>query len=104
MKLVCHSKISELFFKAFLSHRYGSRCLKSRIFENEYNLIKHEILIDDGKLLMDPFYELDENSTLNKVYKLKTKKMIMEELSVDDIILYFFLPNSNNLFFYQNQD
>ena len=89
MKLVCHSKISELFFKAFLSHRYGSRCLKSSIFENEYNIIKHEMTVDDGKLLMDSFYELDENSTINKLYKLKSKKMIMEKLSVNNKLEFF---------------
>jgi hypothetical protein len=40
--------------------------------------------VDDGKLLMDSFYELDENSTINKLYKLKSKKMIMEKLSVNN--------------------
>ncbi len=55
--------------------------------------------VDDGKLLLDSFYELDENIKLNKIYKLKSKKMIMEDLSVQMIILYFFLPNSIYSFF-----
>jgi hypothetical protein len=47
--------------------------------------------VDDGKLLLDSFYELDENSTINKVYKLKSKKMIMEELNVDDNFIFLFI-------------
>jgi hypothetical protein len=44
--------------------------------------------VDDGKLLLDSFFELDENSTLNKAYMLKSKKMIMKKLNVNDSLIF----------------
>ncbi len=38
---------------------------------------------DDGKL-MDSFYELDENNKINKEYKLKSKKKVMEKQEVEN--------------------
>jgi hypothetical protein len=70
-----------MYFKAFLSHRFGSRCPKSRIFQDEYNLIKNEMTVVDGQLL-DSFYELDDNNTINKEYKLKNTKTIIDEKKV----------------------
>ncbi len=48
--------------------------------------------IDDVKL-MDSFYELDENNKINKEYKLKSKKKVMEKQEVKNAFFIEFYKN-----------
>ena len=72
--------------KCFLSHRYGTKFLKSTIQENEFELIRKEasskIPYKQITSLLDYCYELDENRINKRSYKLKSSKDIMVELKV----------------------
>ena len=53
--------------KAFLSHRYGSRCLPARIVENEYEMLKTE-LEKSEKITADDLkfhHKIDEENVYN---------------------------------------
>ena len=74
------------FKKCFLSHRYGTKFLKSTIQENEFELIRKEasskIPYKHITSLLDYCYELDENSIKKRSYKLKNESDIMVQLKV----------------------
>lgn len=71
-----------------MSHRYGSRFLKSAVDENEFKIIRNEMNnFDDNendslRNTFDFCYDLDENCIKNRVYKLKSISHIIEGLKV----------------------
>ena len=69
--------LKHLYFKALLSHRYGSRPLKAQIDKNEFELIKSEAQTDVEEL-PNSFYEFDDNDICNKKYKLKNLNKILQ--------------------------
>lgn len=68
-------------FKAFLSHRYGSRMLREAVEKNEFeDILKYSEPVEyNGINLMNHCYELDENDIGEvKLYKLKAQKDILK--------------------------
>lgn len=77
-----------LYYKAFLSHRYGTTPLREEIEKNEFETIlkNTEEVVYNNINMIQYCYELDENDIgENKYYKLKSLKQIF-----DGIAVYFY--------------
>jgi hypothetical protein len=59
-------------FKAFLSHRSGSRHLQPKIIKEDFEMIYNKVN-EENKELLNNFYELDSNCIENPYYLLKNE-------------------------------
>lgn len=67
--------------KALLGYRSGSKSLQAKMSSDDFKVIR-EKLKEEGKLLIDGFYELDNNFIKNKLYLLKDEKEWRIEVTV----------------------
>ena len=68
----CHESSYGPAFVSCLSHRYGTKCLQTKIPLEEFNQI-HSSLSSEGKNLINEFYENDKNFKLTPMYVLKSE-------------------------------
>lgn len=88
-------------FKAFLSHRYGSRCLPTRIKANEYEILRKELsenlnvyekkfYFEDPDIIqidnmLEFCYVLDDNETPAR-YRLINRKKLLNDMNKNSVI------------------